>query len=114
MADSLEADWNHKLRALTEAQEKYQRQREEDSKIFTAEQRAGILQLATDFPRLWSDPNTPDRERKRMLRLLLEDVTLLRGEQLPSTFACVGAPTRPLSFHYHRPHGKTGRPVHQS
>jgi len=27
--------------------------------------------LASDFPRVWQDPNTPDRERKRMARLLL-------------------------------------------
>ena len=82
VADSLEADWNHKLRALTEAQVEYERRRDEDRKIFQEEQRAAILQLATDFPRLWHDANTPDRERKRMVRLLLEDVTILRGEQL--------------------------------
>ncbi len=82
VADSLEADWNHKLRALTEAQTEYERRCEEDRKIFQEEQRAAILQLATDFPRLWNDGSTPDRERKRMVRLLLEDVTLLRGEQI--------------------------------
>jgi DNA invertase Pin-like site-specific DNA recombinase len=82
VADSLEADWNHKLRALTEAQEEYERRSEEDRKIFNEEERAAIFQLATDFPRLWHDANTPDRERKRMVRLLLEDVTLLRGQQI--------------------------------
>jgi len=82
VADSLEADWNHKLRALTEAQEEYERRSEEDRKIFHEEERAAIFQLATDFPRLWRDGNTPDRERKRMVRLLLEDVTLLRGKQI--------------------------------
>lgn len=82
VADSLEADWNHKLRALTEAQEEYERRSEEDRKIFNEEERAAIFQLATDFPRLWRDRDTPDRERKRMVRLLLEDVTLLRGEQI--------------------------------
>jgi DNA invertase Pin-like site-specific DNA recombinase len=82
VADSLEADWNHKLRALTEAQEEYERRSEEDRKIFNEEERAAIFQLAADFPRLWRDANTPDRERKRMVRLLLEDVTLLRGEQI--------------------------------
>jgi DNA invertase Pin-like site-specific DNA recombinase len=82
VADSLEADWNHKLRALTETQEEYERRREEDRRIFNEEERAAIFQLATDFPRLWRDGNTPDRERKRMVRLLLEDVTLLRGEQI--------------------------------
>jgi hypothetical protein len=82
VADSLEADWNHKLRALTEAQEEYERRSEEDRKIFYEEERVAIFQLATDFPRLWRDRDTPDRERKRMVRLLLEDVTLLRGEQI--------------------------------
>jgi hypothetical protein len=82
VADSLEADWNHKLRALTEAQEEYQRRSEEDRKIFNEEERAAIFQLATDFPGLWRHRDTPDRERKRMVRLLLEDVTLLRGEQI--------------------------------
>jgi len=59
VADSLEADWSHKLRALTEAQEEYERRSEEDRKIFNEEERAAILQLATYFPRLWRDVNTP-------------------------------------------------------
>ena len=32
--------------------------------------------------RLWRDPTTEDRDRKRMIRLLVEDVTMLRGEQI--------------------------------
>jgi DNA invertase Pin-like site-specific DNA recombinase len=82
VADSLEADWNHKLRALAQAQEDYTRRREQDARVLTEEQRAAILALASDFPRLWRDPTTPDRERKRMIRLLLEDVTLNRDQQV--------------------------------
>jgi len=82
VADSLEADWNHKLRALTEAHEEYARRREQDARVLTDDQRAAILALASDFPRLWRDLATPDRERKRMVRLLLEDVTLSRNQQL--------------------------------
>lgn len=82
VADSLEADWNHKLHALTEAQQEYERRREQDQKVLTSEQRTTILSLASDFPRLWRDETTPDRERKRMVRLLLEDVTLNRGERI--------------------------------
>lgn len=81
VADSLEADWNAKLRALAEAQQDYEHRREQDRRIFSEEQRQAILALATDFPRLWRDPNTPDRERKRMVRLLIEDVTLLRASK---------------------------------
>lgn len=46
----------------------------------TAEKRQQIRDLAVDFPRLWQDPRTPDRERKRMARLLIEDVTLTKEE----------------------------------
>jgi DNA invertase Pin-like site-specific DNA recombinase len=80
VADSLEAEWNERLRALNAAQEEYERARAADRKGLGGEQRAAILALATDFPALWRDPKTPMRERKRMLRLLIEDVTLLRGD----------------------------------
>ena len=40
------------------------------------------MALARDFPRLWNDPRTPDRERKRMARLLIADVTLLKGADI--------------------------------
>lgn len=78
VADSLEADWDQKLRALAEAQQEYERQRQADRGLLSEDERARILALATDFPRLWGDAQTPARERKRMVRLLLEDVTLLR------------------------------------
>jgi DNA invertase Pin-like site-specific DNA recombinase len=81
VADTLEAEWNNKLRALNEVQEQYDRQRQADRIVVDEAQRSRIAALATDFPRLWQDPSTPDRERKRMVRLMIEDVTLTkRGE----------------------------------
>jgi DNA invertase Pin-like site-specific DNA recombinase len=77
VADELEAQWNRALQAVVEAQETYDRQRHADRLAVDADARERILALATDFPRLWHDPHTPDRERKRMVRLLLEDVTLI-------------------------------------
>jgi hypothetical protein len=82
VADSLGADWNEKLKLLAEAQQVLEQQRAQDRKLLDDEQRTAILSLATDFPRLWRDPPTPDRERKRMVRLLREDVTLIRDERL--------------------------------
>jgi hypothetical protein len=96
VADSLEADWNHKLRALTEANDEYQRRREQDARILTDEQRAIIVSLASNFPRLWRDPATPDRERKRMIRLLLEDVTLNRDQQVIAQIRFKGGAHRTL------------------
>lgn len=76
VADELEEDWNSKLRDLAEAEEEYERQRNADRMLIDEEQRTRILALATDFPRLWRDPRTSHRERKRMVRLMIEDVTL--------------------------------------
>ena len=53
VADSLEAEWNSKLRTLTEVQQNPERQREQDRKVLSDQQRAAILSLATDFSRLW-------------------------------------------------------------
>ncbi len=77
-----EAEWNEKLRALHEAQENYQRQRQQDTIQLDEEIHSRVKALSTDFPRLWNDPNTSNRDRKRMVRLLLEDVTLIKKEQI--------------------------------
>lgn len=82
VADSLESEWNHALRALAEAQDCYEKKREADHAGLDDKQRARIMALARDFPRLWNDPRTPDRERKRMARLLIADVTLLKGADI--------------------------------
>ena len=79
VADVLEAEWNAKLRALEEAQREFERSRAEPGQELDEEQRRRILALASDFPRLWNDPATPQRERKRMARLLIEDVTLTKA-----------------------------------
>jgi DNA invertase Pin-like site-specific DNA recombinase len=98
VADSLEADWNEKLRALTEAHEQYERQRRQDRAIIDEQQRAKIAALASDFPRLWRDPKTPDRERKRMVRLLLEDVTLIRKDQIMVHVRFKGGATKTITL----------------
>lgn len=96
VADSLEADWNRKLRALAEAQEEYERQSKAGQRVLSDDQRAEILTLPVNFPQLWKDPNTPDRERKRIVRLMLEDVTLLRDQQIHVQIRFKGGATRTL------------------
>jgi DNA invertase Pin-like site-specific DNA recombinase len=80
VAANLEADWNEALRALTGAQEDYERQAARAAPLDDAG-KARVTALATDFPALWSDPRTPQRERKRMVRLLVADVTLTRADR---------------------------------
>jgi hypothetical protein len=82
VADTLEADWNQKLRALAEAEQDYERQRQADRLCLDESQRQRVQALAQDFRQLWQDPGLPQRERKRMVRLLLEDVTLVKQDQI--------------------------------
>jgi DNA invertase Pin-like site-specific DNA recombinase len=96
VADSLEADWNRKLCALREAQQQYERECQKDRLAVDEELRARLHMLATDFPRLWRDPNTPARERKRLARLLLEDVTLIKKDQILVHIRFPGGATRTL------------------
>jgi len=81
VADQLEAEWNEELRLLAQAHEQYEEQREKDRIQLDDHARQKILSLAKDFPRVWNDPSTSDKERKRMIRLLIEDVTLTRAQE---------------------------------
>ena len=98
VADTLEADWNHKLRALTQAQEEYEKYRQTDQRKLTEEQRAQVLSLAGNFPKLWQAAATTDKDRKRLARLVLEDVTLLRGSDLSVQVRFKGGATRCLNL----------------
>ncbi len=99
VADTLEGDWNTKLRALASVREEYERQCARDRLVLDAGARQRVLALATDFPRLWSDPATPQRERKRMLALILEDVTLLNvGPNIVAHVRFRGGRTESLTF----------------
>ena len=98
VADSLEAEWNARLRALRDAQDEYQRQRTAALLVVDGEERNRILALATDFPAAWNDSKTPQRERKRMLALLVEDVTLSKQQQLTVAVRFRGGATTTLTL----------------
>jgi DNA invertase Pin-like site-specific DNA recombinase len=78
VADTLEADWNNKLRALTTAREDYEQARQDDERLLGEAVRDQLVAMTADFQRLWADPGTPNRERKRMIDLIIEDATLVR------------------------------------
>jgi DNA invertase Pin-like site-specific DNA recombinase len=82
VADTLERQWNDKLARLVEAEDDYHRATTVDEAALTTEARARIHALVSDLPRVWRDPRTPMRERKRMLRLVIEDVTLRRDRTI--------------------------------
>src|SRR6266571_3415075 len=78
VAGTLEAGWNTALRALNDAQAAYDKASEQHAGTLTPAQKNKIARLVTDLPGIWTDPATPMRERKRIARLLLTDVTATR------------------------------------
>ena len=56
VADTLEADWNTALRALSQAQDAYDHARKNNTGQLTDAQKTRIQQLVTDLPAIWDDP----------------------------------------------------------
>jgi DNA invertase Pin-like site-specific DNA recombinase len=79
VASSLEADWNQRLRDLRDAEDDYLRRQASESAVIDEKTQERIRRLSSDFPAVWNDARTADRERKRMVRLLLEDITVRKG-----------------------------------
>lgn len=80
VASVLEAEWNARLQEYSQVQQEVQEQREKEQRCLSALEHEAIRNLVDDFPRVWHDERTRDRDRKRMVRLLLEDVTLCKDE----------------------------------
>ena len=96
VADTLEAEWNDKLRRHADAAEDYERRSKQQAEALTAEARRRILDLAQQLPRIWQDPRVESRERKRIVRLLIDDVTLIKSEMITVHVRLSGGAARTL------------------
>jgi DNA invertase Pin-like site-specific DNA recombinase len=76
VARTLEGEWNERLAELDELERRYAEVRRKPPFELTAGQREKILALAEDLPKLWRAPTTRNGQRKQIVRLLIEDVTL--------------------------------------
>ncbi len=76
VARTLEREWNESLQEVERLEAEYRRVRESLPLTITDEQRRQILALATDVGRVWQAPTTQHGQRKQLVRLLIEDVTL--------------------------------------
>jgi DNA invertase Pin-like site-specific DNA recombinase len=76
VARGLEAEWENSLRALDAAEADLRRRQPEATRVLSAEERGLILALGKDVERVWDAPSTSDRDRKELLRTLIEEVIL--------------------------------------
>jgi len=76
VAASLEQRWNDTLLNVKETQNDFAEHQRKEHIIATPEQKAQLRSLARDLPRLWKSPTTQAKDRKRILRLLIKDITV--------------------------------------
>jgi len=81
VAATLERRWNDALVNLEQTREECEASRRKHKLILGAEQKSKILQLAEDLPRLWNAPSTKHKDRKRIARLLLKDITVEKDSE---------------------------------
>jgi DNA invertase Pin-like site-specific DNA recombinase len=74
VARTLETRWETKLAALAEAQQALQAAQGTRPPLPS---RAELEKLTADLPTLWHAPTTSNKDRKRLLRTLIADITLL-------------------------------------
>jgi len=82
VAGTLERRWNEALLHLDDLRKEAAEFQRQEAHVATPEQKAKVLALARDLPRLWHAPTTQSRDRKRMLRLLIKDITVEKRSHL--------------------------------
>ena len=76
VARGLETEWENRLRAVSAAETELHRHEQRCPPVVSPEQLQRIHTLGSDLLQVWSAPSTTDRDRKEMLRTLLEEVII--------------------------------------
>jgi DNA invertase Pin-like site-specific DNA recombinase len=74
VARGLEREWEQRLQELATAESDFAADEQRRPRGVNPEERALIERLEHDLERVWTAPSTSDRDRKELLRTLLEEV----------------------------------------
>jgi len=74
VASELERRWNERLAAAARLEEQIRSLQNEQPRVLCDDERAALLALADDLPRLWSHPAASSETRKRILRAVLKEI----------------------------------------
>lgn len=76
VARGLETEWEKALHDLADAEAELARRQAARPKTLTAAERAAILALGDNLDQVWTAPTTTDKDRKQLLRTLLDEVNI--------------------------------------
>jgi hypothetical protein len=88
VARSLEREWNDKLSEVERIERKHEEAQRHDKLVLGDEDRVRIMSLAKDLPGVWHAETTTHAERKNLLRMLVQEVSLSPVE-VPSRLTSV-------------------------
>ncbi len=80
VAATLEQRWNDALIELQDVKDQIDRLQQESRRL-TSQQRDEVLELAQNLPQLWHNTATAWKDKKRILQLLISDITVKKPEQ---------------------------------
>ena len=87
VARGLETEWNTALQQLADAEAELTRRQTARPKALTPAERDAILALGDDLGQVWDAPTTTDKDRKQLLRTLLEEVNITARRDDPDPHA---------------------------
>ena len=87
VARGLETEWNTALQQLADAETELARRQTARPKALTPAERDAILALGDDLGQVWDAPTTTDKDRKQLLRTLLEEVNITARRDDPDPHA---------------------------
>jgi DNA invertase Pin-like site-specific DNA recombinase len=76
VARGLETEWETRLRAVANAEAELHKREQQRPASLEAAQLEALLRLGSDLGKVWNAPTTTDRDRKELLRTLIEEVIL--------------------------------------
>ena len=97
VASVLEAEWNTKLCELEEARAVEEQYNQSDQHQVSPQERAETGEVPERFRQFWHDPKTTVRERKRAVRLVIEDVTVHKTDQIVAHIRFKGGAMQTIS-----------------
>jgi excisionase family DNA binding protein len=80
VASTLEQRWNDALIELQDVKDQIDRLQQQTHRI-TSHQRDEVLRLAQNLPKLWHNTAAAWKDKKRILQLLISDITVKKPEQ---------------------------------
>jgi uncharacterized protein YndB with AHSA1/START domain len=89
VARGLESEWERALREQSDAEAELSRRENARPKTLTAGERAAVLALGDDLEPVWDAPSTTDKDRKQLLRTLLEEVNITVRRDGPDPHAAL-------------------------